>query len=76
MRPNLHRAAQAIADYFNTIEAKRGELIKDVFNNQLIDGKPTVNVIGVPVPMLRALIAALPAEAQTARPGFDPYSGR
>lgn len=79
MNPEFTKAANAIAEHFKQAEAKRGEAFADTFKDALNDNAVVPTSVGIPVALLRALANAqepVAIQASTARPGFDPYSGR
>ena len=59
---NLQCTAQAIADHFIQFEQGYGRTIKDRFHNPMTKRMET-NSVTIPVPMLRALVAAVKGPA-------------
>lgn len=58
MNTKFTAAAQAIADHFKAAEAARGEPFRDTFTNPMNNDAVTPNFVGIPLALLRALVAA------------------
>lgn len=58
MSAALKAAALAITELVQECEAKRGEPLQATFRNPMMNGALTTNTLGIPVPMLKALVNA------------------
>lgn len=58
MSTQFTAAAQAIADHFKQAEVARREPFSDTFINPMDNDAVTANFVGIPVALLRALMAA------------------
>ncbi|MDP3165157.1 MAG: hypothetical protein Q8N06_06840 [Hydrogenophaga sp.] len=57
MNTKFTSAAQAIAEHFKQAEAARGEPFRDTFINPMDNDAVTPNFVGIPVALLRTLVA-------------------
>lgn len=57
MNTKFTAAAQAIAEHFKQAEAQRGEPFRDTFINPMCNDAVTPNFVGIPIQLLRQLIA-------------------
>ncbi|MES2946016.1 MAG: hypothetical protein V4772_24375 [Pseudomonadota bacterium] len=62
MNVALKAAALAIAEHVKQHEAMRGEPLRATFKNPMANDALTTNCFGIPVPMLKALVAAVSNE--------------
>lgn len=58
MSSSIKAAAMAIVEFVNELETMRGEPLQASFKNPMANGALTTNYVGIPVPMLKALVNA------------------